>query len=118
MKCHFYLVECIKEEEKFSIRKFLRPVFKKNPHNICNLWLDREKFGPKHHKYSDALLDYGFFLLNIDAIDQSVQVYQAALDIRQAVFGGSNLHVAIAHEDLAYSSYVHEYSTGLFTDAQ
>ena len=28
----------------------------------------------KHHKYSDALLDYGFFLLNIDAIAQSVEV--------------------------------------------
>ncbi len=47
-----------------------------------------------------------------------VQVYQAALDIRQVVFGGKNLHVAIAHEDLAYSSYVHEYSTGKFTDAR
>ena len=45
-------------------------------------------------------------------------MYQAALDIRQVVFGGKNLHVAIAHEDLAYSSYVHEYSTGKFTDAR
>ena len=33
-----------------------------------------EHFGVKHHKYSDALLDYGFFLLNIDAIAQSVEV--------------------------------------------
>lgn len=88
-------------------------------HNyLLSASLNREKFGPKHHKYSDTLLDYGFFLLNIDSISQSVQVYQAALDIRIAVFGGNNLHVAIAHEDLAYSSYVHEYSTGQFTDAQ
>ena len=82
------------------------------------LFAFREQFGGKHHKYSDSLLDYGFFLLNVDAISQSVQVYQVALDIRQSVFGGNNLHVAIAHEDLAYSSYVHEYSTGRFSDAR
>ena len=41
-----------------------------------------------------------------------------ALDIRQAVFGGNNFHVAIANEDLAYASYVHEYSSGHFRNAQ
>lgn len=87
-------------------------------HKLYLMLFYREHFGSKHHKYSDALLDYGFFLLNVDAICQSVQVYQVALDIRQAVFGGNNLHVAIAHEDLAYSSYVHEYSTGRFSDAR
>jgi tetratricopeptide (TPR) repeat protein len=78
----------------------------------------RDHFGTKHQKYSDALLDYGFFLLNIDSICQSVKVYQTALDIRIAVFGGNNLHVAIAHEDLAYCAYVHEYSSGKFQDAK
>ena len=47
-----------------------------------------------------------------------MSMFQAALDIRIAVFGGNNLHVALAYEDLAYSSYVHEYSTGKFTDAK
>lgn len=47
-----------------------------------------------------------------------VCVLQNALDIRQAVFGGNNLHVAVAHEDLAYASYVQEYSSGRFTDAK
>ena len=83
------------------------------------MWcLCREQFGTKHHRYSDALLDYGFFLLNIDCICQAVKVYQMALDIRVAVFGGNNLHVAIAHEDLAYCAYVHEYSSGKFHDAR
>jgi len=77
-----------------------------------------EEFGSKHHRYSDALLDYGFFLLNIDCICQAVKVYQMALDIRVAVFGGNNLNVAIAHEDLAYCAYVHEYSSGKFHDAR
>ena len=27
-------------------------------------------------KYSDALLDYGFYLLNVDSITAAVQVYQ------------------------------------------
>ena len=78
----------------------------------------RVHFGTKHHKYSDALMDYGFYLLNVDSICQSVKVYQAALDIRILVFGGNNLHVAVAHEDLAYCSYVHEYSSGKFQEAR
>ena len=77
-----------------------------------------DTFGTKHHRYSDVLLDYGFFLLNIDCICQAVKIYQMALDIRVAVFGGNNLHVAIAHEDLAYCAYVHEYSSGKFHDAR
>ncbi|XP_060560053.1 amyloid protein-binding protein 2-like [Ruditapes philippinarum] len=78
----------------------------------------RECFGCHHPKYADALLDYGFYLLNVDSIAAAVQVYQNALDIRQAVFGGNNLHVAVAHEDLSYASYVQEYSSGRFTDAK
>lgn len=107
----------------------------------------REHFGHKHPKYSDTLLDYGFYLLNVDNICQSVAIYQVsrvienrsvftmssfslkiktpfflyklqtALDIRQSVFGGKNIHVATAHEDLAYSSYVHQYSSGKFDNA-
>ncbi|KAK7829927.1 hypothetical protein U0070_003382 [Myodes glareolus] len=69
------------------------------------VYLARDHFGSKHPKYSDTLLDYGFYLLN------------AALDIRQSVFGGKNIHVATAHEDLAYSSYVHQYSSGKFDNA-
>ncbi|KAK7087291.1 amyloid protein-binding protein 2-like [Littorina saxatilis] len=78
----------------------------------------RERFGFDHPKYSDALLDYGFFLLNVDAITSAVHVYQLALSIRMKVFGGSNLHVAIACEDLAYATYVFEYSSGKFEDAK
>lgn len=36
----------------------------------------REHFGHKHPKYSDTLLDYGFYLLNVDNICQSVAIYQ------------------------------------------
>lgn len=36
----------------------------------------REHFGQKHPKYSDTLLDYGFYLLNVDNICQSVAIYQ------------------------------------------
>jgi len=78
----------------------------------------REHFGVKHQKFSDALIDYGFYLLNVDLICQAVKVYQSALDIRISVFGGNNLHVAVAHEDLAYCLYVHEYSSGKFLDAK
>ncbi|XP_030380960.1 amyloid protein-binding protein 2 isoform X2 [Scaptodrosophila lebanonensis] len=78
----------------------------------------REHFGRKHQKYGDALLDYGFFLLNVDSVFQSVNVYKEALAVRRGIFGNMNFHVAIAHEDLSYAYYVHEYSTGNFTCAQ
>ncbi|EDX01021.1 amyloid protein-binding protein 2 [Drosophila yakuba] len=78
----------------------------------------REHFGPKHQKYGDALLDYGFFLLNVDSVFQSVNVYKEALAVRRGIFGNMNFHVAIAHEDLSYAYYVHEYSTGDFSCAQ
>ena len=38
----------------------------------------REHFGLKHPKYSDTLLDYGFYLLNVDNICQSVAIYQVS----------------------------------------
>lgn len=45
-------------------------------------------------------------------------MFQTALDVRQSVFGGINLHVAVAHEDLAYASYVHKYALGKFNHAR
>ena len=40
------------------------------------------------------------------------------MDIRLKVFGKDNLHLATALEDLAYSTYVNEYSTGRFDTAR
>lgn len=39
----------------------------------------RNHFGENHQKYADSLLDYGFFLLNVDAIVKSVQAYKVIL---------------------------------------
>lgn len=82
------------------------------------LTLAWEYFGTRHPVTADTLLDYGFYLLNVDSIRQSIEVYQNALETRQYIFGGQNLLVAIAHEDLAYATYVHEYSSGRFKDAK
>ena len=57
-------------------------------------------------------LFFSFYLLNVDCITASMQVYQQALKVRKACFGGDNLQVALAHEDLAYATYVNEYSSG------
>ena len=43
--------------------------------DLC-VYFCRECFGCRHPKYSDALLDYGFYLLNVDQITAAVQVYQ------------------------------------------
>lgn len=77
----------------------------------------RTSFGTNHQKYADALLDYGFFLLNVDSIGNSVAVYTEAHEILCRIFGQRNLHVAVAHEDLAYCLYVLEYSSGKFNAA-
>merc|ERR1719158_2325117 len=75
-------------------------------------------YGTNHSKYADCLIDYGFYLLNVDCITASMQVYKNALDVRLDCFGSENLQVAVAHEDLAYATYVNEYSTGRFNDAR
>lgn len=70
-----------------------------------------------HPQYADTLSDYGFYLLNYDLIEESVRVYEKCLEIRKEIFNKFNLLVASAHEDLAYASYVHEYSSGGFFTA-
>jgi len=81
-----------------------------------------EEFGKEHPKFADALIDYGFYLLNVDCIPQAVIIYQLALNVRKHCFTtlgkGSNLAVAAAHEDLAYATYVLVYSTAKFQRAQ
>ncbi|CAO1391378.1 unnamed protein product [Diamesa serratosioi] len=75
-------------------------------------------FGKYHSKYADALLDKAFFLLNVDSINKSVDVYMEALAIKCSIFGEKNLNVAVIHEDLAYALYVYEYSRGRFNMAR
>ncbi|XP_031628724.1 amyloid protein-binding protein 2 [Contarinia nasturtii] len=75
-------------------------------------------FGESHQKYADTLLDYGFFLLNVDDIVHSVQAYSRALDIKTVIHGNRNLAVATAEEDLSYALYVLEYSSGNFQSAR
>lgn len=92
----------------------------KRANMLITLAVKRAKkvFGMKHQKYADALLDNGFFLLNVDSIVNSVNIYKDALVIRRHIFGTRNFHVAVAHEDLAYALYVHEYSSGRFQTAR
>lgn len=78
----------------------------------------RSVYGRHHHKYSDVLLDFAFFNLSVDAIAKSVRDYEQSLIIRKYIFGSKNLYVAIAEEDLSYALYVHNYSSGRFTEAQ
>ncbi|CAG4959297.1 unnamed protein product [Parnassius apollo] len=80
--------------------------------------LARRALGPRRPAHAHALLDYGFYLLNVDSIARSVAVYEEALTTLRRVFGRSSLHVATAQEDLAYALYVLEYSSGRFYKAR
>lgn len=75
-------------------------------------------YGPRHLKYADCLQDYAFYLLNVDNVGLSVQAYEEALTIRNEILGQNNLLVAKLYEELAYATYVHEYSKGNFSKAQ
>ncbi|CAB3979333.1 amyloid -binding 2 [Paramuricea clavata] len=80
--------------------------------------LAKQHFGDQHRTYADSLVDYGFYLLNVDSVDSAVKIYQNVLDILQNLFGENNLCVAMVHEDLGYASYVQEYSSGEFENAR
>merc|ERR1719436_1444881 len=63
-------------------------------------------------------MDFAFYLLNVDEVGKSVQAYQEALTIRESILGHHNLLVAKAYEELAYATYVNEYSSGHFEKAK
>ena len=42
-------------------------------------WFFRQHFGCNHPKYADTLIDYGYYLLNVDAINRSVKVYRVSI---------------------------------------
>ena len=42
-------------------------------------WFFRQHFGCNHPKYADTLIDYGYYLLNVDAINLSVKVYRVSI---------------------------------------
>lgn len=74
--------------------------------------------GDTHPGYADCLMDYGYYLLHSDNIQESAQVYRKALYIQRGVFDRLNVRVAVNLEDLAYSLYVNEYSSGNFCYAK
>lgn len=81
--------------------------------------MDSEQYKrDSHPRFSDTLIDYGFYLLNFDSIQESVKVYKKALEIRKEIFDKNNINVALAHEDMAYALYVFEYSSGRFSSAR
>ncbi|XP_017878965.1 amyloid protein-binding protein 2 isoform X2 [Ceratina calcarata] len=82
------------------------------------VYLAKAVFGIDHPVYSNVLVDYAFYWLNFDNIINSINLYKDALAIRTEIFGDMNLHVALAHEDLAYALYVYEYSSGIFPEAR
>lgn len=79
------------------------------------LTLSMQLYETEHHpQHADVLMDYGFYLLNYDSIQSSIDAYEKGLDIRKKIFEKHNINVAVGFEDLAYASYVNEYSSGDF----
>ncbi|XP_076290701.1 protein interacting with APP tail-1 isoform X2 [Lasioglossum baleicum] len=79
--------------------------------------LARQKFQTNHPVYTNALLDYGLYLLKVDCLFHSVLIYNKAVKLMKSC-SQLNLHVALAYVDLAYATYVYEYDTGNFVTAR
>ena len=41
----------------------------------------RDVYGENHLKYADCMVDYAFYLLNVDGVMKSVQAYEKALSV-------------------------------------
>ena len=41
-----------------------------------NLYICRQHYGDQHPIYADSLVDYGFYLLNVDSVNSAVKIYQ------------------------------------------
>ncbi|EPY86534.1 amyloid protein-binding protein 2 [Camelus ferus] len=86
------------------------------------VYLARDHFGSKHPKYSDTLLDYGFYLLNVDNICQSVAIYQEAeemhikaIQIKEQLLGQEDYEVALSVGHLAS---LYNYDMNQFENAE
>lgn len=79
---------------------------------------DEEYAHSRNAQHADILMDKGFFLLNFDSIQESVQAYVMGLETHKSIFEKNNIHVAVGLEDLAYAHYVNEYSSGDFYSAR
>ena len=40
------------------------------------IFICRQHYGDKHPTYADSLVDYGFYLLNVDSVNSAVKIYQ------------------------------------------
>ncbi|ROK28200.1 Amyloid protein-binding protein 2 [Anabarilius grahami] len=84
---------------------------------LCALLFAKSHYDEAYRWCIEAMREITVGLPVKVVVDVLRQASKIALDIRQSVFGGKNIHVATAHEDLAYSSYVHQYSSGKFDNA-
>ncbi|XP_078046747.1 protein interacting with APP tail-1 isoform X2 [Augochlora pura] len=81
------------------------------------VYLARQKFESNHPVHTNVLRDYGFYLLKIDNLSHSVNIYQNVVSLRMAVFPKCNLHVALDSVDFAYATYAYEYNSRNFEEA-
>ena len=71
------MVEALAQASKSCVVK--REFTKASALVTSAVYMAREVFGNKHPKYADALMDYGFYLLNSDSMKDSVVVYEVLI---------------------------------------
>jgi len=72
-------IDCMRQAGKASV---LRREFPKAEILLREALLRaRDVYGENHLKYADCLVDYAFYLLNVDGVTKSVQAYEKALSV-------------------------------------
>ena len=69
----------------------------------------KDVFGTSHYKYADCLMDFAYYLLSVDNVKGSTEIYKIAVDVRLDCFGADNFQVALAYKNLAYENLAKEY---------
>ncbi|XP_063684459.1 amyloid protein-binding protein 2-like [Bolinopsis microptera] len=84
---------------------------------VYSLKLSEETHGASHPCHAQTLLIYGFYLLNMSDIDESVQVYRQCLDIFLNTLGDVNLKTACARQALGLALFIQGYNQYNFPEA-
>lgn len=77
MLCFLFIIKLAVDADLFLAGLVHNFLINKQLSSFC-----RQHFGCDHPKYADTLIDYGYYLLNVDAINLSVKVYKVSIPLK------------------------------------
>ena len=101
-----------------------RPCIELSKFILAKVLLEKALLKTKRHcgehnlTYAGCLKHYAYYLLKVDKLYPSIQVYEIALKTFKEILGENNIRTANIYTDIAYATYAREHAaTGDFTNA-